>query len=107
MTELPANEGNETPLSREDNLAILATALATVKRITGELGVSTGGEDLADFSDHGTVPDVGEMHTASDSPEVHQARESLKAAFTEIGAIETAATVVEIVAEKFGLKIGA
>jgi len=97
MTEL--NEGNEHPLTTEDNLELLRVSLATVKRATKDLGIAESNPfDAIDLA-----PPTGEMHTASDSPEFHKAVESLNAASAEIGTAETIAGIVTWVGEKFGL----
>ena len=103
MTQIStdANEGNEKPLTREDKLESLAVNLMAVKR--GVMDLEADAPNPFDAVD--PAAPTGEMHTASDSQAVHQARESMKAAFAEVGIAETVASVIETIAEKFGLVI--
>ena len=101
MTE--ANTGNGVPLTKDQKLALVSSALSTIKRFAPDL-VADQPEGNA-FDDVSFSPATGEMTDASDSATVKQAINSLKTATAEINTVETITQLVTFIGEEVGIVV--
>ena len=96
-----AEKNKEKPideLTAAELKILLGDALLTVADLSGRIAAA----DPADFSDIEAPPAIGETRTARDSPAVKRAMTSIDAAIGEITTVETVASLIGYIANRFG-----
>lgn len=89
------------PLSDDDKRKTLASALATVIRISKELPIENDPYDAVNIPDP-----IGDTIDVSDHPSIHLAVSSFKAAEAEVGIANAVLNIAKQIGETFGLAIG-